>query len=62
MKDSVGDKRSQIMARIRMLVYNEFDTQASHISEESRREFWETLERDHAVLSPDTNRVCCSFH
>ncbi len=61
MKDAIGDRRSQIMAHVRTVVRSEFQTRAASDSKDVSRGFWESLEKDHAVLSPNPRLVNYSF-
>jgi hypothetical protein len=57
MRDCIGDKRTEILKRVRQAVTLEFGTHPEHINEKTRTGFWKGLLIDHAVLSPNQTQV-----
>ena len=57
MRDSISDKRSQLLRYIRDLVLQEFLGDMHRARNPNPRVFWASLAQDHAVLSKDINKV-----
>jgi hypothetical protein len=57
MRDSISDKRSQLLRYIRDLVVQEFSGGMGRARNTDPRAFWTSLAQDHAVLSKDVNKV-----
>ncbi|KAK2626147.1 hypothetical protein QTJ16_004409 [Diplocarpon rosae] len=53
MRDYVGDRRSDLLRRIRENVGNAFCSHPDVLNPETRESFWKMMAQDHAILSPD---------